>query len=212
MRYFKVLTVDNRSCNGGDISLVWSLPVQNEDGTWTPGEWMPDVSGNLVLCSNGYHLTDAEHLLGWLNATIYEAEPSAEMIEGDDKVVCRSVRLLKQMHWDDRIARLFACDCAEKLVPLYEKDHPNDKRPRHAIEVSRLFAEGKATRTELAAARAAARAAAWAAARAAAGDAARAAAWAAARAAAGDAAWDAAWDAEQKWQIRLLMWYLKGGT
>ena len=188
--------------------MEWSLPVQNADGSWTPGKWMPEVTGDLELCTNGYHLTDTEHLLDWLNATIYEAEPSEERIESDDKIVCRSVRLLRKMHWDDRVARLFACDCAERVLPIYEKDYPKDKRPRQAIEVARRYAEGKASDSELAAARAAA----WAAARAAAWDAARAAAWDAARAAARDAAMDATWAAaraaERQWQAKRLMWYL----
>jgi hypothetical protein len=98
----------------------------------------------------------------------------------------------------DRLARLFACDCAEAVLHIYEKQFPDDKRPRDAVRVSRAFAEGKATRDELAAARAAAWDAARAAARAAAWDAARAAARAAARDAAWDAARDAAWDEQKK--------------
>ena len=89
--------------------------------------------------------------------------------------------------------RLFACDCAEQALPIYEKDYPDDKRPRKAVETARLFAEGKATQKELDAAWAAAGAAAWDAAGAAAGDAARDAARDAAGAAAAAAA--AAWDA-----------------
>ena len=209
MRYFKVLNEDNRSCNCGDKDLVWSLPKQEKDGTWTPGEWMPEVKGALVLCKNGYHLARESDLIGWLNASIYEAEPSTELIEGDDKIVCRSVRLLKKMHWDDRIMRLFACDCAERALPIYEKDYPDDKRPRHAIEVTRLYAEGKATRKELAAASGAAWAAASDVAWAAASDV----AWAAARGAARGVAWGAAWAAasaaESKWQTERLMWYLE---
>lgn len=191
--YYKVLDANNRSCNGGSPDLVWSLPTQNEDGTWTPGEWMPEVQGDLELCANGYHLTNAEYLLDWLNATIYEAEPSEELIEGDDKIVCRSVRLLKKLHWDDRVARLFACDCAERVLPIYERDYPDDKRPRHAVETARLFADGKASDSELDAAR----------------DAAWDAAGAAARDAAGGAAWAAAWAAERKWQTVRLMKYLE---
>ncbi len=89
----------------------------------------------------------------------------------------------------DKLARLFACDCAERVLPLFESKYPNDKRPRQAIETARRFANGEATQEEMTAARAAA-AAARAAADAiwAARDAA--AAWAAAAAA--DAAWDAA--------------------
>ena len=90
---------------------------------------------------------------------------------------------------DESKLRLFACDCAEQVLPLFERDYPEDKRPRVAIETARRFANGKATREELDAAWAAALDAAWAAALAAA----RAAAWAAAWAAALDAASDAAW-------------------
>jgi len=53
----------------------------------------------------------------------------------------------------DRLARLFACDCAEKVLPIYEKQYPKDIRPRQAIEVARKFANGEATQDALAAAR-----------------------------------------------------------
>jgi hypothetical protein len=114
-----------------------------------------------------------------------------------------------------RIARLFACDCAERVLHIFEREHPHDKRPRQAIEVARQFAVGEATEEEIAAAWDAARDAtdvAWDAARDAtdvAWDAARAAAWDAARDAARAAAWDVAWDAEQKAQKQILINLLK---
>ncbi len=112
----------------------------------------------------------------------------------------------------DRLSKLFACDCAERVLYLYEKEYPKDGRPRQAIEIARKFAVGEATQVELAAAwdtRVAARAAtenaawdawaAWAAvwAAEAAGDA-WAAVWAAEAAGdawAAEAVWAAAWDA-----------------
>jgi len=84
----------------------------------------------------------------------------------------------------DQVARLMAADFAEAVLPIYERQYPNDPRPREAICAARAYARGVIS----AAAMAAAGAAAGDAARAAAGDAARAAAWAAAGAAAGDAA------------------------
>ncbi len=97
-------------------------------------------------------------------------------------------------------ARLFAADCAEAVLHLFEREHPDDPRPREAIRVAR---DPASTPGQLDAARAAAWAAAQAAldaaraaARAAARDAARAAAWDAAWAAARDAAWAAARDAQ----------------
>ena len=41
MKYYKVLDKHGRSCHGGEAE--WSLPQRNEDGSWTPGEWMPEV-------------------------------------------------------------------------------------------------------------------------------------------------------------------------
>ena len=102
----------------------------------------------------------------------------------------------------DQIARLMACDFAEAVLSIYEKQYPNDNRPRVCIETARRFARGEGSQSEMdaagAAARAAARDAAWAAswaAACAARAAACAAAWAA-KAAAKDAARDAAWAAK----------------
>ena len=112
----------------------------------------------------------------------------------------------------DKEIRLFAADCADMALPIYEKRYPDDKRPRLAIQAARDYANGLITFEELAAAGAAAGAAAWDAAGAAAGDAARAAEGAAARAAAGAsagaAAWDAAWDAARDEIKQVLLKYI----
>ena len=75
----------------------------------------------------------------------------------------------------DELMRLFACWCAEQSLDLFESKYPDDKRPRRAVEATRLFVAGKRGKEELRAADAAADAAAYAAA-----DAAAAAAYAAA--------------------------------
>jgi hypothetical protein len=105
----------------------------------------------------------------------------------------------------DRIARLFACECAERVLPLFERERPDDPRPREAIATARRFAAGHATPEELGAASdaasdaagAAARSAAWSAAGSAARSAASDAARSAARSAAYDAVRAAAWAAER---------------
>jgi hypothetical protein len=114
----------------------------------------------------------------------------------------------------DRVARLFAADCAASVLHLFERERPGDDRPRRAIETVRRFAFGQATREELASARAAAGDAAGdaagAAARDAAWSAARDAAWSAARDAAGDAAWAAARDPARAAQAKLFLAWLEG--
>ena len=62
--------------------------------------------------------------------------------------------LRANLHPDaEKESRLFACDMAERVLPLFEKQFPLDERPRKAIEISRLFAEGKANKEELGKAR-----------------------------------------------------------
>jgi hypothetical protein len=178
---YKVLNQDGGCCHGG--SGAWPLPTQREDGSWEPGAWL-EVTGELAPCENGLHLCDGEEqLLDWLGPAIFEAEYEGERIDAGNKIVVRMARLVCRIEaWNERGARMFACDCAERVLPLFEAKCPHDNRPRRAIEVARSYAAGTADEQELAAARAA-----W--------DAARAAAWDAARDAAWDAAWYAAWDA-----------------
>ena len=38
-----------------------------------------------------------------------------------------------------------ACDCAELSLEIFEKEYPNDKRPRVAIETARKWVNGEAT-------------------------------------------------------------------
>src|SRR5690554_2611809 len=132
-----------------------------------------------VPCRRGYHMCrDAADLLEWLGPTIWVAEVDGAVIAHRDKVVVERARLLRRLPWDERTAREFAADCAERALAVYEAAYPGDDRPRRAVEVARAYALGEATRDELSA-RAAARTAAWAAADAAAWAAAEAAAWAA---------------------------------
>ena len=232
MTYFKFLSADGKSCNGGNST--WKLPTQDDQGNWTPGEWMKPIKGDLIACENGYHLCREKDLSAWINASCYVAEIASEILEVEDKVVAREVRLLRKLNWDESTCRMFACDCAEHVLPLFEKYYPGDMRPRRAIDAARDYIHGKITKEELAAAKdaawaaaraaakvvawAAARAAAWAATWAAAKDAAWTAAWDAAWAAAKAASWDAAWaaakaaawDAEIDWQNKRLLQYLYG--
>jgi hypothetical protein len=51
--------------------------------------------------------------------------------------------------------RLYACDCVERVLPIFERPSPDDDRPRNAIMVARRFAFGIASSVELDAAYAA---------------------------------------------------------
>ena len=61
---------------------------------------------------------------------------------------------------NDAKIHLFAADCAEMVLPIYEKEYPNDYRPRKAIQAARDYANGLISAGELVVARADASAAA----------------------------------------------------
>ena len=167
MKYYKVL-LDNHSCVGSKMDWTKYMP---KDGQ--PGKWTRNIK-ELELCASGYHVTDAKHLIDWICGNqLFEAEIYGDFLQGDDKVACHKIRLLRQVEtWNDKTLRSFACWCIRKVWRLL-----TDERSRNAVIVAEKYANGEATIEELdaawAAARAAARDAAWAAARAAARDAAR---------------------------------------
>ena len=217
MKLYKVLN-DGKSCSGGTFDWTPYLPHDGEPGAWTP------IVENVRLCNKGYHGTNAANVINFMNGNeLWEVEPSEALYWDDEKrkFVCSSLRLVRKIEaYNDKNLRLFACWCLRQIWHLL-----TDERSKNAVEVLEKYANGEASKEELAVARDAAwavagdaaRAAAWDAARAAAWDAAwdaaraaaRAAAWAAAWAAARDAALDAARDAERKWQIRHLLKLLK---
>jgi hypothetical protein len=160
--YYKVLGLDGVPYHGG--TGVWKRPRGKR-----PGAWMPRIN-DPVLCQRGYHLCRRGDLVRWLGPTIYEAEvaPDAIILAAYDKVVTSGpARLVRQMtRWNDRTARLFAADCAERALPIFERAYPGDDRPRKAIAAARAFARGEIDSAALSAARRAAEGAAWRAARA----------------------------------------------
>ena len=44
---------------------------------------------------------------------------------------------------DRRLVAVWAADCAERVLPLFEREAPDDIRPRDAIERTRAFSRGE---------------------------------------------------------------------
>lgn len=121
-------------------------------------------------------------LLKSLNKTKADSEPLELTYILETLGITDAIWALRSLEGKDKEIRLFAADCAESVLHIFEKEHPNDDRPRKVIRAARDYANGFISSQELKSARDAAKGAAEA-------------AWAA-RAAAWDAAWDAAWAAE----------------
>ena len=103
-RYYKVLKSDGSAVYG---TGKWFLPKGKK-----PGKWMPPIKGELEMCKKGYHAVDREHLVEWVNARIFVLEFKDEPVtDGLSKYVGAQARLLSELKtWNERTARLFACD------------------------------------------------------------------------------------------------------
>ena len=197
MKYYKFLTVDNKG-KYSKYDFTKYLPHGGK-----PGKWLRKIDSP-ILCNSGYHCFTPEHIFEWAESQLFEVEIRGDRVQGDNKIAAQQMRFIRKIDvWNDKTIRLFACYCARDVLPIFEREYPNDNRPRIAIETAERYADSHATKDELIAAWDAARDAArdaawdaeWAAAWDAARDAARDAAWDAARAAESAAARDAAWDA-----------------
>lgn len=204
-------------------------------GRWPQKRRWTEPVAKPRLCVSGWHAClDTQQVVegGWFGERFWLVELAGDIIVGDDKVAAERARLLRPLPWDDRVARLWACDVAERVLSIFEHERPYDDRPRQAIKTAQAFARGEASAAAMAVARAAAMAAASVtvrvsastiartpastAAMAAVSTSARAPARAPARAAARAAAkavaeasvmadsYDAAWSAERGWQAHHL--------
>ena len=157
MRAWKFTQANGTTYNG----FAWPLPHDGEPGEWVEvGKRAKKALTARDLCTGRVlHATDAAHLLDWLNAEMYEIEiDESRGVVVADKIGFRRGRLVRRIEaWNERTARLFACDCAEDALQYAAED----SRPtlECAIYVARCYADGEATDKELAAARAAAAAA-----------------------------------------------------
>ena len=49
---------------------------------------------------------------------------------------------------DHRLIAIWAADCAEHVLPIFEAVRPSDSRPRQAVDLARAWARGEVTMTE----------------------------------------------------------------
>lgn len=195
--------------------VTQGLTSKHGDVKWEVGKWHK-CKGELNLCACGFHASQKpiDSLNYILGTRWFECEARGKFLKDNDKFCASKMRLVKEI--PSTILREFAIDCAWRVLHIFERKYPDDKRPRLALEAAKAYLKfpTEENRERMAAARDAAGDAAWDAARdaavAAARDAARVAAWAAARVAAWVAARDAAWAAERKWQNRHLLNLIKG--
>ena len=140
MTYYKWLLPNRRT---PVQNVKWPVRVK----TWTKPE------KRLVVCKSGWHGVERKDILAHLphvdGSELWEVEVRGNIVHGSDKFSAESMRLVKKILVPDKKnLRLFACDVAQDVLWIYEKQHPGDTRISECIEVARRFAMGHATEEE----------------------------------------------------------------
>ena len=129
---------------------------------WRVGTWYT-YDGELKLCECGFHafalLPDAFWFVSPVNVCAVSVR--GEVLQDTDKWCVREMRIDRVYRWTKRDSVEFACWCARRVLPLFEKENPADSRPRKAIRAAEAWFKNP-TKKNAAASRAAA-GAAWAA-------------------------------------------------
>lgn len=99
----------------------------------------------------GSWTTDKGGLLSGVGTCIYQVE-SSSFADSCDAEPLRDEprrRLLRAMNWDASVARSFACDCAEHVLPVFELMYPGDGTLHSLLAASRGFISDRVSRSEL---------------------------------------------------------------
>jgi len=171
-----------------------ALRSRHGDQTWKVGEtYSLPADVEPELCSRGFHASRTPlDALGYVKGNIIAAvEVSGLSDIGGDKEAWQSMTITAAYRWTRHDSVALAVYAAELVLHLFEARHPDDNRPRKAIEAAKAYLRGEsyASASDAAYAAADAASAAYAA-----SDAAYGAAYAAAYAAS-DAAYGAAYAA-----------------
>ena len=123
---------------------------ENGNQKWTLGEWV-SVDGELDMCHHGLHASrepyDAfSYVPGEILALV---ECRGKHLKEENKECWQEQKVIKAYEWTKKDSLKLAIYSAELVLKNFEKEYPEDKRPREAIEAAKkvLFKDNQDTRS-----------------------------------------------------------------
>lgn len=110
------------------------------EGKWKIGEWRKH-DGDLSMCGAGYHASsNVIDAMNYVNAEIIaRVEVRGKHLDQGDKQCWEQMRITKAWAWTKEDSVRLAIYTAELVIGIYEKKHPDDNRPRQAIEAAKQW-------------------------------------------------------------------------
>ena len=183
-------------------SLSKGLKSYHGKHEWEIGKWH-EAKGPLSMCRNGFHASKEvmDSMFYVPMECLAKVEVKGKHEDQDDKQCWQQMKIVKAWEWEKKDSVALAIYAAELVLENFEKQYPNDKRPRKAIEAAKKWLRNPTKKNE-SASRSASESASESAARSA-ESAARSAAWSA-ESAAWSAAWSATWSAARSATLKYI--------
>ncbi len=150
--------------------LRTGLKSENGSTKWRKGVWKHEAS--LDMCSSGFHCSKQPYqAFSYIQGEILaQVEVKGKSIIQDDKECWSDMRVIKAYKWTKKESVSLAIFSAKLCLNNFEKEYPDDLRPRQAIEAAVKYLKNPTKKNKDAAwsaesaAESAARSAAWSAA------------------------------------------------
>ena len=108
---------------------------------WKVGKWYK-YDGDIEMCERGFHCSKGIYqAFGYVQGELLaEVEVKGKHEKQEDKEVWQEMRVNKVYRWKKIDSVLFAIYAARLVLNIFEKECPDDKRPRLAIEAAEKYA------------------------------------------------------------------------
>lgn len=138
--------------------LYKGLASSYGDFKWEIGNWYKEE--NIKICDRGFHASkNPAHAFSYVQGEVLaKVEVKGEKVVEGDKECWSEMRIVKAWKWGEKDYISFAIFAAEQAIGIYEKEYPNDERPRNAIEAAKKYSENPTKENQDAASYAAAHA------------------------------------------------------
>lgn len=108
---------------------------------WQLDKW-EKAEGKIIACQNGFHgsrrIIDAMRFVNMEVLAVVEVDGASDTSESD-KEAWQKMKIIKAWKWEKKDSVELAVFAAEQVIGNFEKQYPNDKRPREAIEAAKKW-------------------------------------------------------------------------
>ena len=111
---------------------------KNGNQIWKLNKWVK-VAGELDMCNRGLHACKEPYdAFSYVQGEILaQVECKGDHLSDDNKECWQEQRVIKTYRWTKKDSLRLAIFSAELCLKNFEKEYPEDKRPRDAIEAAK---------------------------------------------------------------------------